>query len=405
RRGHRPPRLRRAGVGDHAPPRRGRHRGEPPDRPAEHGGPRRARRTGRAAAAADPGGVLADDRAARARRRARDPGRLLDLGAHRARHPGAGAGGRRGPRRAPAQPGPHPRAAAVARARHRRAAVPGLLHRDAGDRGRLRHPRRHHLPGRPARDVLRRARGGDDPADDHVDGGQLRRDVPAGALPLGRLRGHLRRQPDAARGVGRRAAPPGARVLGRRGRAMIPAAPPQLDPDEARARLLEELSKSEYDDSPGFIQWLLGALERWLLEVLDGIDGSSTAQAGLAVLLVLVLAVAVFLVLRRTGLIRRSHALSVTAHLDADPVVSAAQLRREAREAGAAGRTDDGTVLALRALVRDLEERTLLEVSAGMTAHEAADQAARSFPELRGRLLRGADAFDTAAYSHRPATA
>ena len=197
---------------------------------------------------------------------------------------------------------------------------------------------------------------------------------------------------------------------------MISAAPPQLDPDEARARLLEELSKSEYDDSPGFIQWLLGTLESWLLEVLDGIDGSSTAQAGIAVLLVLVLAVAVFLVLRRTGLIRRSHVLSVAAHLDADPVVSAAQLRREAREAGAAGRTDDGTVhslghgammpvLALRALVRDLEERTLLEVSAGMTAHEAADQAARSFPELSGRLLRGADAFDTAAYSHRPATA
>src|SRR5699024_5924109 len=99
------------------------------------------------------------------------------------------------------------------------------------------------------------------------------------------------------------------------------------------------------------------------------------------------------------------HALSVTAHLDADPVVSAAQLRREAREAGAAGRTDDGTVLALRALVRDLEERTLLEVSAGMTAHEAADQAARSFPERRAALLLGADACRAAASPHRPATA
>lgn len=33
---------------------------------------------------------------------------------------------------------------------------------------------------------------------------------------------------------------------------MTPAAPP-LDPDEARARLLEELAKPEYDDSPGFV--------------------------------------------------------------------------------------------------------------------------------------------------------
>jgi hypothetical protein len=40
-----------------------------------------------------------------------------------------------------------------------------------------------------------------------------------------------------------------------------------------------------------------------------------------------------------------------------------------------------------------------------MTAHEAASRAAVSFPELRGRLQRGADAFDTAAYSHRPASA
>jgi hypothetical protein len=186
---------------------------------------------------------------------------------------------------------------------------------------------------------------------------------------------------------------------------MNPAAPPLQDPDEARSRILEELSKAEYDDSPGFVAWLLTTLENWLLEVLDGIDGDSAAQAGIAALVALVLAAAVFLVLRRTGWIRRSHSLSVTAQLDADPVLSAVELRRAAREANAAGRSDDGTVLALRALVRDLEERTLLDVAAGMTAHEAALRAATSFPELRGRLQRGADAFDTAAYSHRPATA
>lgn len=186
---------------------------------------------------------------------------------------------------------------------------------------------------------------------------------------------------------------------------MNPAAPPVPDPDDARRRVLEELAKAEYDDSPGFIQWLLGALERWLTELLGGIDGSSTAQAGIAVLLLLILVAVAVLVLRRTGLLRRSHALAVPSALDAEPVLGAAQLRQAAREAGAAGRTDDATVLALRALVRDLEERTLLEVTAGMTAHEAAERASRSFPELHGRLLRGADAFDTAAYSHRPATA
>lgn len=185
---------------------------------------------------------------------------------------------------------------------------------------------------------------------------------------------------------------------------MILAGAPPQDPDEARSRVLDELSKPEYDDSPGFLNWLLGTLERWLLEILDGTDGSSAAQAGITVGIALVLVAVVVLVLRRTGLIRRSHPLAVAADLDAEPVLSGEQLRRSSREAIDAGRLDDGTVLALRALVRDLEERTLLDVTAGMTAHEAAIRAGQPYPELRGRLQRGADAFDTAAYSHRPAT-
>ncbi|GLI30894.1 MULTISPECIES: DUF4129 domain-containing protein [Brachybacterium] len=181
---------------------------------------------------------------------------------------------------------------------------------------------------------------------------------------------------------------------------MIPAAP-RLGPDEARERILEELAKDEYDDSPGFVAWLLGAIEDWLARMVDGVDGSSAMQTVIAVLLALVLAAVVVLVLRRTGLLRRSPALAVDAALDAEPVLSGEELRGAARDAIDAGRTDDGTVLALRALVRDLEERTLLDVATGMTAHEAATRAALTFPDLRGRLQRGADAFDTAAYSVR----
>ncbi|GAA1288249.1 DUF4129 domain-containing protein [Brachybacterium alimentarium] len=183
------------------------------------------------------------------------------------------------------------------------------------------------------------------------------------------------------------------------------AGPPVPDPDEARSRVFDELSKAEYDDSPGFVQWLLGVIERWLTDLFDSVDGTSTVQVGLAIALMAVLLVVVVLVLRRTGLIRRSHTLAVAPGLDADPVLSAHDLREQARTALNAGRFDDGTVLALRALVRDLEVRTLLDVTSGMTAHEAAARAAAPYPDLRGRLLRGADAFDTAAYSHRPATA
>ena len=186
---------------------------------------------------------------------------------------------------------------------------------------------------------------------------------------------------------------------------MIPLAPPGIDPDEARRRMLEELSKAEYDDSPGFVQWLLETIESWLTEIVKGIDGSSAAQAGLfALLIALALGVTV-LVLRRTGLIRRSATLTVETALDTPDVLSAAELRSAARDAVAAGRRDDAAVLAMRALVRDLEDRTLLDVTAGMTAHEAAEGASVPFPELRGRLQLGAQAFDTAAYSYRSVSA
>lgn len=185
---------------------------------------------------------------------------------------------------------------------------------------------------------------------------------------------------------------------------MILAGGVPVDPEEARRRTLEELSKGEYDDSPGFVAWLLQTLEDWLAGILDGVDGSSPLQAGLAILIVIALVVATVLVLRRTGLLRRGHALAVDVELDAEPVLCAEELRAASRRAVDAGRTDDGTVLALRALVRDLEERTLLDVAAGMTAHEAARDAAVSFPDLQGRLDRAAAAFDTAAYSQRTAS-
>lgn len=182
---------------------------------------------------------------------------------------------------------------------------------------------------------------------------------------------------------------------------MTPAAPPAVDPDDARARIREELAKSEYDDSEGFVDWLLRVIEEWLVSLVDGIDGTSTAQAGIAIAAALLLVAVAVLVLRRTGLIRRGAALSVASALDAEPVLSAGELRESARRAISDERFDDATVLALRSLVRDLEVRTLLDVTVGMTAHEAATAASPSFPDLTGRLQLGAAAFDTAAYSHR----
>lgn len=175
-----------------------------------------------------------------------------------------------------------------------------------------------------------------------------------------------------------------------------------MDPDEARRRILEELAKGRYQREGSFVEWLLGTLQDWLTGLVEGGSGNPVVGIAVAVAVVLlVLAIAV-LVLRRTGRLRRSVPFAGDPRLDADPLLSADELRVRARRALEAERHDDAVVLAVRALVRDLHDRTLLDLTAGMTAHEAALGAAEPFPALRGRLLSTADAFDTAAYSRRP---
>lgn len=190
-----------------------------------------------------------------------------------------------------------------------------------------------------------------------------------------------------------------------RGGPLLPVAPPPVDPDQARELIHEELSKREYDQGDGFIPWLLGLLDDWVQQLLHGVTGGSTGQLIVLICACVLLVVAAVLVMRRAGMLRRRSAVTVGTSVTADPDLPASTLRELAAQAHTDGRRDDAVVLALRALVRDLEERTLLDSPVGLTAHEAARRAAAPFPDLLGRLQRLADAFDTAAYSHRSVTA
>lgn len=58
-----------------------------------------------------------------------------------------------------------------------------------------------------------------------------------------------------------------------------------------------------------------------------------------------------------------------------------------------------------RALVRALEERTVLDERPGRTADEAAAEAARALPDQAGELTWAARLFDEVVYGGRPATA
>lgn len=59
----------------------------------------------------------------------------------------------------------------------------------------------------------------------------------------------------------------------------------------------------------------------------------------------------------------------------------------------------------MRAVVRSLEERTLLDPRPGRTADEAAAEAAASLPDHAEALRAAARAFDDVTYGGRPADA
>jgi len=56
-------------------------------------------------------------------------------------------------------------------------------------------------------------------------------------------------------------------------------------------------------------------------------------------------------------------------------------------------------------MIRSLGERAIIEEFGGMTAHEAAAQAAPRLPGLAERVTGAADVFDALAYGHRSGSA
>ncbi|MDJ0386424.1 DUF4129 domain-containing protein, partial [Streptomyces sp. G-G2] len=82
---------------------------------------------------------------------------------------------------------------------------------------------------------------------------------------------------------------------------------------------------------------------------------------------------------------------------------SAADHRANAEAHAAAGHWTEAVQERMRAVVRSLEERTLLDPRPGRTADEAAAEAARSLPAHTGELRAAARAFDDVTYGGRPA--
>jgi hypothetical protein len=179
--------------------------------------------------------------------------------------------------------------------------------------------------------------------------------------------------------------------------------PVDVGRDEARDAARKELAKPVYQDQrPGPVQRLFTWLAGKLIGLLQHAAGLAPGGIlGVAVLVVLVLLVVIAIRLR-LGPLRTVH---VGEPLFTGRPLSAAEHRAAAEAHAAAGRWAEAVRERMRALVRGLEERALVDERPGRTADEAAAEAGAALPECAADLRAAAHVFDDVWYGGRPADA
>ncbi|MFD8117436.1 DUF4129 domain-containing protein [Streptomyces microflavus] len=180
----------------------------------------------------------------------------------------------------------------------------------------------------------------------------------------------------------------------------IPVDTPRVPAREAAE---SELSKPMYhENDPNFLQRGLNHVWDWVAGVFDAAAGAAPGgPAGLVVLVLVVIGLAVAL-WWRLGTPQRS-SRPADALFENDGPRSAAQHRAAADAHAAALRWTEAVQERMRALVRSLEERALLDSRPGRTADEAAAEAGRALPDHATRLRSAARDFDDVTYGGRTA--
>lgn len=180
----------------------------------------------------------------------------------------------------------------------------------------------------------------------------------------------------------------------------IPVTEPRAPAREAAER---ELSDPRYQgQEPGLLQRALDRVWDGIGDLLEAATGAAPGEAvGLATVVTL-LVLLVIAVRIRLGPLRRT--AEHGAPVFAGRPMSAAEHRDAADQHAAAGRWNTACQERMRAIIRSLEERALLDPSPGRTADEAAAQAALALPAAADRLRDAAWDFDGIRYGGHQAT-
>ncbi|NLU67405.1 DUF4129 domain-containing protein [Streptomyces sp. HNM0574] len=180
-----------------------------------------------------------------------------------------------------------------------------------------------------------------------------------------------------------------------------PVTVPRVPAREAAERELTDPRYHEHD--PGLLQRALD----WLWEHLSALlssaaDAAPGGWAGITALLAVVLLLLLALRLR-LGRLRTTRPAPNSSPLDDGRPRTAEGHRTAAETHAASGHWDEAVRERMRALVRALEERALLDPRPGRTADEAAADAGTRLPAQAEALRAAARTFDEVTYGAHPA--
>ncbi|MEV4946169.1 DUF4129 domain-containing protein [Streptomyces sp. NPDC053755] len=179
----------------------------------------------------------------------------------------------------------------------------------------------------------------------------------------------------------------------------VPVDVPRVPAREAAER---ELSKPMYhENDPNLLQRALDRFWEWVGDLLDTASGATPGGlVGLLAIALVVIAV-IGALWWRLGIPQRISTPGDS--LFAEGLRTAREHRAAAARHASAGRWNQAVQERMRAIVRSLEERTVLDPRPGRTADEAASEAGRSLPAQADELRVAARTFDDVTYGGRTA--
>ncbi|MFI8517334.1 DUF4129 domain-containing protein [Streptomyces sp. NPDC085481] len=180
----------------------------------------------------------------------------------------------------------------------------------------------------------------------------------------------------------------------------VPVDIPRVPAQEAAER---ELSKPMYhENDPNLLQRGLDRFWDWIGRLFDSAAGATPGGVVGLVAIVMVVLALIGALWWRLGTPRRSPSTGADSLFEEGPRTAAEHRIAAARHASA-GQWNQAVQERMRAIVRSLEERTLLDPRPGRTADEAAAEAGRHLPAHADALRTAARAFDDVTYGGRTA--